>query len=295
MSCKKESKDNAQEKSFSILIEHSKDILNYNKIHRNNTVEVLYVIDGEIDIIIDFMPCKIKKGDCVFINSNVYHAILCSGKSDFEFLSWSFLPEHIYAYGNDIYNVELFLWLAIKTRNTYSIINTADFPKIPKLFLKAMERFSEKKYGYEFALHADTLSLCIDFFDNWHEENSDFIMEISGMSISKIKNVLFNIEKNYDNLSFDEFAKNVDVLQGTFPKNFKRVTGYNVSEYIDRCRIEKAMFLLAATTKPITDVAFSVGYSDSSYFSKRFHAYVGMSPSKFRKTNTVKAFFETAE
>lgn len=290
MSCKKEIKGNAQKKSFSVAIEHSKDISDYNKIHKQNTVEVIYVLSGEIDLLIDFAPCKIKKGDSILINSNVYHAVLTEEKADFDFLSWSFLPEHIYAYGNDIYNIELFLWLAVKEHNTFSVINDEEQPKIKELFLGTYERFLKKKYGFEFSLHSDTLSLCKFFFDKWHEENFGFINEISGLSISKIKNVLFYIEKNYDNLSFGEFSKSFNVTGGTFPKNFKRVTGYNVLEYVDLCLIKRAMFLLATTAGTVTDIAFSVGYSDSSYFSKRFNTYTGMSPSKFRKLKSMKSF-----
>lgn len=292
MSCKKETKDNINKKTFSICLENSSDISDYNEIHKHDFVEVIYVLSGELEFIIDFASCKIKKGDSVLINSNIYHAVLRCENSEFEFLRWSFLPEYVYAYGKDIYNIELFLWFAIKERNSFSVINTKDVPEINDLFLRALGSFSKKAYGYELDIHADTLNLCLPYLDKWHKENSDYVRDISGITIGEIKKVLSYIEKNYESVSFEELSKNFNIKNQLFSKNFKIITKYGVADYIELWRIKSAMFLLATTTQKVTEVATSVGYSTPSYFSKKFHSYSGMSPSEFRQLNITKIDYQ---
>lgn len=53
--------------------------------------------------------------------------------------------------------------------------------------------------------------------------------------------------------------------------------------YITKRRMESAADrLLMEPATAITDICFSTGYSDCAYFSRRFHAHFGMSPTEYR-------------
>jgi len=64
---------------------------------------------------------------------------------------------------------------------------------------------------------------------------------------------------------------------------FKESTGTNISEYINRVRIERAKTALQFTGKSVTDIGYEIGYSDTAYFSKVFKKLTGMSPKEYRK------------
>ncbi len=53
---------------------------------------------------------------------------------------------------------------------------------------------------------------------------------------------------------------------------------------INQIRIEKAERLLRGTTMSVTDIAFSVGFADSNYFSYAFKKQVGLSPLAYRRS-----------
>ena len=59
--------------------------------------------------------------------------------------------------------------------------------------------------------------------------------------------------------------------------------GMPVSGYVAALRIEEAKRLLVTTDMPISEVAESVGISDSNYFAKCFKSAVGVTPLKYRK------------
>ena len=54
-------------------------------------------------------------------------------------------------------------------------------------------------------------------------------------------------------------------------------------KYLTAVRIEKAKFLLLETDSPVKDIANQVGIFDYNYFTKVFKAYMGTTPSHYRK------------
>jgi AraC family transcriptional regulator len=68
-----------------------------------------------------------------------------------------------------------------------------------------------------------------------------------------------------------------------FLRLFARVLGVTPHQYLVRSRLRRAARLLADDTRPITDVAFDVGFGDLSNFVRTFHRAAGVSPRAFRK------------
>ena len=69
-----------------------------------------------------------------------------------------------------------------------------------------------------------------------------------------------------------------------FIQRFKESTGFSPLQYILKLRIANAQSLLEHTDYTITEIANMVGYTNSLYFSRLFHKYIGMSPREHRST-----------
>ena len=67
-----------------------------------------------------------------------------------------------------------------------------------------------------------------------------------------------------------------------FGRVFKEVYGETPHRYLQRRRVERAMTLLRQTDRPVTDVAWDVGFASLGTFSRTFSTIVGGSPSEFR-------------
>ena len=73
-------------------------------------------------------------------------------------------------------------------------------------------------------------------------------------------------------------------LEGrTFLRRFKKATGLTTTDYIQRLRMTKARELLQFGTMPVDQVAWEVGYGDTSAFRKVFLRITGLSPAAYRK------------
>jgi len=61
------------------------------------------------------------------------------------------------------------------------------------------------------------------------------------------------------------------------------VLGVTPHQYLVRSRLRRAASLLADDARPITDVAYDVGFGDLSNFVRTFHRAAGVSPRRFRQ------------
>ena len=67
-----------------------------------------------------------------------------------------------------------------------------------------------------------------------------------------------------------------------FIRRFRAVFGETPHRYLQRRRVERAMFMLRETERSVTDIGLDVGFSSLGTFSRTFHEIVGESPSDYR-------------
>jgi AraC-like DNA-binding protein len=68
-----------------------------------------------------------------------------------------------------------------------------------------------------------------------------------------------------------------------FIRTFRATFGETPHRYLQRRRVERAMFLLRTTDRSVTDVCMAVGFSSLGTFSRVFRDVVGESPSAHRR------------
>jgi len=68
-----------------------------------------------------------------------------------------------------------------------------------------------------------------------------------------------------------------------FLRLFAKILGVTPHQYLLRARLRRAARLLADDARPITDIAYDVGFGDLSNFVRTFHRAAGVSPRGFRR------------
>src|SRR4051794_6024048 len=92
------------------------------------------------------------------------------------------------------------------------------------------------------------------------------------------------IDRDYKQpLDISRLAALAYVSEAHFIRSFKQTFGETPHRYLQRRRIERAMYLLRATDRTVTDVCMEVGFSSLGTFSRTFTDVVGESPSQFRQ------------
>lgn len=102
--------------------------------------------------------------------------------------------------------------------------------------------------------------------------------------LDQIKSVLEYIDANYAaDLSLQTLSSVVGITPKYFCRIFSSIMHQSPMDYVNSYRIERATFLLDSSNMSVTTVGMECGYPDSSYFTKVFKKYKGVSPKQYRK------------
>ena len=103
----------------------------------------------------------------------------------------------------------------------------------------------------------------------------------------RVKKALLFIERNYENpVSIDEIAASAGISVSTCLRLFKTVLGTTPVGYLIRHRLERAAEELKRPDgRTVSEIACSCGFSDASYFNRRFRKEYGVTPTEYRATD----------
>jgi len=93
------------------------------------------------------------------------------------------------------------------------------------------------------------------------------------------------VHDNLDSkLKWDEMAAALGLDPFTFGRRFKLGTGMTPHQYVIRCRIRRAMRLLARGELTLAEIALEVGCACQSHLTTLFRKHLGTTPGAFRES-----------
>ena len=92
-----------------------------------------------------------------------------------------------------------------------------------------------------------------------------------------------------EDLTFTALAREVATSERSLARRFSDELGMTWRQTQQRLRVIRAVEALAASDRPVTDIAFSLGYNSMSAFNAAFRALTGKTPTEYR------ASFRTGE
>lgn len=124
---------------------------------------------------------------------------------------------------------------------------------------------------------------------NEHAEKQ--VLSIHGVSQSegnskqaRIGEVIDYVTNNYfDEFSLNQAADMAGMSCPAFSRNFKKVTGNNFVEFVNRVRVGQACSMLYATDEPVSSICYEVGFQNLANFNRHFLKLKEMTPSAYRE------------
>ena len=83
-------------------------------------------------------------------------------------------------------------------------------------------------------------------------------------------------------LDIAALAKVTHTSEAHFIRTFRATFGETPHRYLQRRRIERAMFLLRETDRSVSDICLDVGFTSLGTFSRTFQEIVGDPPTTYR-------------
>lgn len=110
-------------------------------------------------------------------------------------------------------------------------------------------------------------------------------VEVKSYDDELMKRVMKSINAHMDDsyFSVDVLSQEVGMSRVQLHRKMKELTGVPVGKFIRNIRMEQAERLLREGKANVTQIAYSVGFSDQTYFSTVFKQYYGKTPSEYAK------------
>ncbi|KKD24844.1 transcriptional regulator [Staphylococcus cohnii subsp. cohnii] len=270
------------DKQWKHIILHThlnRTIFGYIPIHWHHALQFMYVVNGTLDVSIGDDTFNIKKGDGLFINSNVVHE-LTSEFSQTEYYCWNIeIPETINY---------------LEFNHVSEIINKAHY--VPYIYLSQDDKQQR-----------ELLEIINSAGQIYEKQNSYFELDITAKYYKAIKWLLlhFAVVNEQKRYYFDYRIKRlITYLQNHFHKKislqmlsdeihmsksetvrcFKFYVNQTPMQYLVNLRLEHSVRMLRSKQSyTITDIAMACGFSTTSYFIKVFKEKYKLTPKQFQK------------
>lgn len=173
---------------------------------------------------------------------------------------------------------------------------------IPVLMLTAYAAEDQKIKGYECGadsyiskpFSADLLlarignlingrKLLASVFSDASSSTGSGTSDIDKGFIDRLKGII-NSRMSDPSLSVESIGEEIGLGRVQLYRKTKSLIGYSPNEFLRICRLRKAQAMLSSTEKTVSEVAYSVGFSSPSYFSKCYKEYFGTSPATSKNT-----------
>lgn len=137
----------------------------------------------------------------------------------------------------------------------------------------------------ELLVHIENL---IEIRENLKQKYSSIIQDeavsnkaVKNEFLEKIKATILDHISN-DTFGINQICLEIGVSRTQFHRKLKALTGLSASIFIREIRLQKAYEMLKETSLNISEIAYSVGFTDPGYFSKLFHEKYHYAPSHLR-------------
>jgi AraC-like DNA-binding protein len=244
----------------------------------------VYILKGKSVQFIDGKEYHVRHGDVLIINYNQTHSAINS--EDFSYVNILMKPEYI---NNSL----------ARSENAFALLHLSEFESFRKILDESKckisfsgeernrieeiisilsEEMEQKSPGYELAVRSQLNLLLIMIFRKMSLKLENIFDGVSEELLMYIR------EHCSEKLSLKSIAELCAYNTSYFSRIFKERVGMTFTEYLKRVRLEKAAIMMETTTSNITDIAYSVGYTDKTKFFSDFKQLKGVSPLKFRKS-----------
>ncbi len=222
--------------------------------------QIIYIDRGEGRFLVDGELTDIKSGHVVLI---------CPGeKNHYEFLKGSYTDYYwIHFTGKGVASLLSRLNLSEK------IFNVGDFYPFKKTMEDMAKAVASKDFTTEDYLSSSIYMLLSLISKRVHSPENP---------MDKV--ILYMQSKNMNEINNSDLAKMCNLSEYHFLRSFKSLKGMTPHRYIAELTKSKSIELLSDTTLSVSEIASSLGFSDSLYFSRFFKKETGASPKNYIKT-----------
>ena len=248
--------------SFHFADGHSRGRHNWHE-----SIELLYITEGAATVSCDTQILEVKKGDVVVINSHTIHNIRTQSDTHF----YCLIIDRAFCVANYI------------DTNTLLFKNLVNDREIQALIEQFADEYRDRTAPCRIQLLRSTALRILALLKSRHAQDA-LLERQEATTFSSVKATLGYIHSNCQKkISLDELAAFSGISKYYLAREFRKLVGCTIVDYINRVRCENAKRMLQENQQSIAGIALSCGYPNPSYFTKIFVRTMGVHPHQYKE------------
>lgn len=245
--------------------------------HWHYNIEIIRVLRGKLSVTLNNKKFDLLGGETALVNSETIHgAIPDDCEYDCIVFNLAFLKN-----GNAVCDS----FIDNLLNHHASLLDMISSPETDGVIERLFSAFKGRAEGYQFKVIG-----AINELIGLLKEKKAYSYQVESLSekdeksVVKLKKILFFIRENFDkDLTLDDMALASGFSTKYFCSFFKNMTGKTPIGYLNAYRVERASRKLIGSDMAITQIAYTCGFNDLSYFIKTFKQIKGCTPKTYRK------------
>lgn len=252
--------------------------------HWHNAFEILYLLEGELEVTVEGKKNQLYAGNCFLINTKQLHGTKCvkGNKTILVQIPISFVESYL----PNIHQL-LFVW-------NYRTANAVQKTKIEKLkeVLDQMRIIDDiRPDGYVLRFNSLLFELLFLLYHHFAVELSKTDLDRRAKSMTQLDPVLsYTIEHYKEPVSIREIAEVAALQPEYFCRFFKKNMGMTYLEYLNEIRLSHIYRDLLTTEEAVGRILEKHGFTNYKLFQRLFQKHFGDTPTKIRKRMDKKPF-----
>lgn len=241
--------------------------------HWHDSIELLYVLFGSINVIVNNQQYTLLEDDVLLVNSNEPHELSSDGCTLVK------VQIKMDLFDKRLINEED---LFFNCNSTISE-NKDRFIGVKRIIAQLLNINLPKNNNSEINIMSLVYSLLFDLIANFKEDDSQIDKKPAKYSIKRMSKILRYINDNYcRDLSLAEIAHREHFSVPYLSKFFHKNMGMNYTSYINKLRMEAALRQLIYAEESVEKIAISNGFPNSRSFVRVFKREYGSLPSQYK-------------
>lgn len=251
--------------------------------HWHEELQFTLVTNGSLTMQADNSTIKAKKGDIIFINSTIIHAVTQMSADgsyaslNFPFRLLAFFPgsrmdkDYVLPYITG----EKFSSLLISPHEPWHKDMAAYLKKIIDLFI------SKQVQGNEYSICVMIVSIWKELISNYRTQEAKKTVNV--LRQQRLQNILTYIYDHYsEDLQLGDLAKAGSISNAECCRIFHDILHTSPYNYLKNYRIQASVALLKSDLS-VSEIAGRVGYNQVSNYIATFKRIIGCTPAQYRK------------
>ena len=258
--------------------------------HWHPEIEMIYLLKGQVEALVDDESIILTPGQGIFVNQNVLHAFHRVEEFDAVFFSIVFHPAMIFGYGSAALSVKYLSPILENPHMKYLVLSDDDPYTSPIIehMKQVRDHYNAKEYGYELVCKANICNLWNVLLKVPRDESATIVKSKRIINDEqRIKEAILYIEQHFaDPITLDDIARSIHISKSECCRCFQRVLRQTPFEYLLKYRIFHAAKLIQhqdPSANSISNLAITVGLGNISYFNKVFKRYLRMTPTEYKR------------